>query len=467
MIDTRTHSRRRRLLALCAVLCACALSATTPHTAHSQQRMPLEGSPVDGWLEELASARRFVASAWLRGSVGGRLDPARTDQVGMEGVISARLKGGLDDYTFLRLRAELMVPLMFALAEEPTRTDQWWQGIHSLWAQAGMGGIDTTGFDVFLDGRFLHTQEASSMGLSFAYGPTDLSEVVVGLTGRARFGRWAQAEGDARWHPGLPIHYQVKRQAYGSDLPLDVRLTHEVGVALDARSVGNGHRTGHVEVGAVSLARTEVTPSIRGTALGFNAVSTIDQLDAKLIDADVFWRSPSRAQVWHLRASAGWRWLWNRDSDAVVSRYTLRVGGQVIEPDLYSLGLFFRVLEPETALDPRAFYNGSRVELTARSEPLLTGIGLQTRVAFDQACGDDAWICVAGDALRLTTQTEGFGRMWGGEGGVFYRAHRDARDMATVDWTLRSDPGAQWAHEVGVFWRMTLAYTPHPLLTQN
>jgi hypothetical protein len=33
-----------------------------------------------------------------------------------------------------------------------------------------------------------------------------------------------------------------------------------------------------------------------------------------------------------------------------------------------------------------------------------------------------------------------------------------------MDWTLRSDPGAQWAHEVGLFWRLRLEYTPHPML---
>lgn len=461
--DLTAKPLTQTLTLLCVLVSLWALS---PWQASAQQRMPLEGSPVDGWLEELTTPRRFVASAWLRGSVWGRLDPSRTDQVGMEGVISARLKGGVDDYTFLQLRSELMVPLMFALSDEPTRTDQWWQGIHSLWGQLGMGGIDEAGMDIFLDARFLHAQEASSMGLSFAYGPADLGEIVLGVTGRARWGRWAQAEGDARWHPGLPVRYQVTRQAYGSDLPLDVRLTHEVGVALDARSVGSGLRTGRVEVAAVSVARTEVTPSGRGEALGLGAVSTIDRLEVRAVDADVFWREADSARVWHLRAAAGWRWLWNRDSDATASRYLLHVGGQVVEPDLYSVGLFLRVLEPELALDPRAFYQGSRVEVTGRTEPLLTGVGLQARGAFDQACAEDVWVCVAGDAWRLTAQTEAFWALWGGEGGLLYRAHRDARSLPDVDWTLRSDPSAQWAHEVGVFWRLRLGYEPHPMLAQ-
>ncbi len=434
------------------------------HSASAQQRVAFEGLPADGWLSELLSSRRFVASADLRGGAWSRFDPTRDAQAGLEGVISVRLRGGVDDYTFLRLRSELIVPLMFALNDDPTRTDQWWQGIHNLWAQLGLGGPDTTGFDVFLDARFNHAQEASMMGLSFQYAPADLGEVSLGLTGRVRFARWAETEGEGRWHPGLPVRYRVRRQGYGSDLPLDVRLTHEVSVGLDARSVGQGALTGQVEAIGVSAARTDITTSTNGQAQGMAAENTVDQLEVKVMDTDLTWRRADSAQVFSLRAAAGWLVLWNRDSDTTHQRYTLRVGGQLTSPDRYTLGLFVRALEPGIAFDPRVFYNGSRVELNARLEQGVAGFGFQQRTTFDQACEDDTWICALGDAQRLAAQQEMFWAAWGGEGGVFYRAHHDALTIAETDWTMASNRGADWAHEAGLFWRMTLAYEPHPIL---
>ena len=445
-----------------SLLFALILSASL---ASAQQRLAQEGVEQRGWVEEAIYDETFIASATLSGALWSRFDETVHDQAGLEGVISARLKGAVDDETFLQLHTEFIVPLMFALNDAPTQTQQWWHGRHNAFGQLGFGDKDGAGFQLSLEGHFNHTQEPSGVGLSFAYIPTDLDEEILAITARPRFSPFGGGvadlprERDARWHLGVPLQYRHHRVAYGSaNNPIDKHSAHELSVAFDARSIGKGAIEGRVEAIKGSWRHIGVEPS--GSAeplIGLTAAQSIDRLGLELLGADLMLRADSGI-LWRAVFNAGFVWLINNTEDDTDALYALRLGGTVAEPQRYELSLFLKVAEPYLAPDPRATVNGSRLEVAFLVDPQWFGTGFTQRSAVDLACDfNDGLLCYDGDSHRVHLLNEAFWPIAGGDLGMLYRTHYDNRDLTDFDWTLK-DNGGDWIHEVGVFWRMRIDY---------